>query len=475
MISDTSGLPSTSSPQDTSAPLLFPGHKIPDEVLLKIASFLPPSDLSHLQAVNRTWCQLLQDNILWKSLFQQHFPKTYASIELQCKPEETGQAGWWKNQYAKVTNALKNMAAGIVSIKDVAPAMPIGQVRVMRRYGDSLSGLISSSKLFKQPLTTGEIAKEISWPHMFHTVKIQPNKILVARLNSHVIDVWDGNNISQLLRDGEVPSETPSETIQPENTTIRFKVKGKYAIRAQSNGELDIWDHSTRTHLKTLHHPYPGIASVQIAHQKLYVGSTCGRLTIWDMATGEQLHTSKPCHSSIESIKATDKHVALLSNNGTLLIYDKDHIIKQTSPPFRYRKIAQFKLTDNTVTFARKDYQKKIFIDQLANLRNKMARTRLDACLPNGTCSEIEKLKVTEKLVIAGNATGSVFCWDAKSGKRLFLDSRSTGYVADLQFNEGALIVDRKQSPVTLYDFNTPTSIPESGSSSSGSSSSQHT
>ncbi|XP_057671149.1 F-box only protein 6-like [Diorhabda carinulata] len=83
--------------EDSNNGLILNDHYIPEEILIKILSFVPPKELLTLALVCKKWCNIIKSEMLWIDIYKRE------------NPHPTKWLPWYVYYVYCTTNAFKNM------------------------------------------------------------------------------------------------------------------------------------------------------------------------------------------------------------------------------------------------------------------------------------------------------------------------------------------------------------------------------
>ncbi|KAJ3450541.1 f-box and wd repeat domain-containing [Anaeramoeba flamelloides] len=161
---------------------------IPDEIILKIFTYLNPKEVTKVALSCRFFAGLTQDNFLWHSLYYKKYPwgPNIPYIDKQIDSYD------WRKKFQRRFNSDSNIRKRRFKLTSFRPAR--GQLYVECQYKNNLICLSTDDN--KMDLYEIELNEMTTYNHLFNLENIEPFSIHIAAYSS---DVFVSSTEKELL------------------------------------------------------------------------------------------------------------------------------------------------------------------------------------------------------------------------------------------------------------------------------------
>eukprot|EP01087_Luapelamoeba_hula_P005788 TRINITY_DN1583_c0_g2_i1.p1 TRINITY_DN1583_c0_g2~~TRINITY_DN1583_c0_g2_i1.p1 ORF type:complete len:499 (+),score=64.39 TRINITY_DN1583_c0_g2_i1:123-1619(+) len=333
---------------------------LPDELLLKVLSFLSETELSAVASVNQQWKRLAEDQLLWKRLYflrwrDKHFGdhRKMASSPLvlplkpghqqphpQPQPEEqqiiattdvevngaeegpvpqhevkkiVNNHKTWKRHYIRRHKIESNWKEGRFKVKTFPGSRAHTRVRCLQFDDEKLvMGSFDKKSVRVLDFHTRKSLAELSG-HTGGVMSLKFKKsILLSASRDKTVKMWDINNSSCVS----------TFTEHMASVWCLDWDGGSLAVSGSEDRLVKMWDLRTGDCVQSFSGHAKGIGSITFDEHYIGSGSRDKTVRMWDTRMQRCLHTLRGHTNSVRCLKFDDRRVVSGSWDNTIKIWD---------------------------------------------------------------------------------------------------------------------------------------------------------
>lgn len=314
-------IPSSMSPPSINHSVANGSHLIPfipQEILVKLCSYLNYKEAIHFGLANKRVSILLSDLYLWSLFLQKDFPISYVELKptlAQCPA-----------LYKQLAIVADHIEAGEYQMEkfllpNASTFFPSFAYPPFATFYDNkllfgLYGRQNDTIYYTLNLKTKETTQLFKWngTHINY-INICNGMLLSASSSSGTIAVWN-------LETGKMRQTVKGDQANIDCVTID---NGKL-FSASRDGTIAVWDLESGEELKlqTFNEGWPRVRIMIADHGKLFVALSDDTIKIWDLNTAKEIQTLVGHEALIVQMIVRNGQLISETEYGTIRIWDPD-------------------------------------------------------------------------------------------------------------------------------------------------------
>jgi len=290
---------------------------LPEELIIKIFSYLDPDTLNIVSWVCTSWNRIIRNEIIWKEAFLDRF---------EYMPYEKVSEGRWREEFTTRMNLIDLWKRGKPNVLEYRCMYPMADIfyadfNRRRLYTGWLDqGIISIS----DPSTGRTERRHINlfgdfMPQPVSCVKIDKDHIFVGECGGRITKI---SNFKDKLKN--LKHKKYSQRHEAAITCIEWlPTFTRLVVTGSADGRIMLWDTKHDTRIAVLSSYYDTAITSIIINPKKYiiVGNLAGQIQIWNVNVFDLISTKKPSEDDQE-IYLTMDYVIDMGNPIISLHYD---------------------------------------------------------------------------------------------------------------------------------------------------------
>lgn len=408
-----------------------PFSVLPDELCLRILTFIDARTLARSSQVSRRWRELVSDDMAWKSLCERHAYRRLSDdpprpgarhIPGSVQASTSGGQGFqhpygYSQGFAQAHNPL---VAGLSSsAPDLTRRMSMNPAAVLP---PTLTARASSSNTHSR--RSGR-PKAISYRSHF-------------KQRYQVETAWrHGGTVS-------------TRQITPDQGVVTsLHLTPSYIIVALDNAKIHVFDTEGR-HLRCLQGHVMGVWAMVPCGDMLVSGGCDRDVRVWDLTTGMAVHMLRGHTSTVRCLKMSGKDIAISgSRDTTLRVWDIRKGICKHVLIGHQASVRCLEIHGDLVVSGSYDTTARIW----SISEGRCLRTL------QGHFSQIYAIAFDGRRVATGSLDTSVRVWDPKDGRCLAQLQGHTSLVGQLQLRNDTLVTGGSDGSVRVWSLQTYSAI----------------
>ncbi len=363
--------PSTSSAVVQQNPPLL---RLPLELVIEILTRLNGEDNRACRSICKQWSQLLSGEVVWRSLFEKHFPHINSTkIENFQEAYKLLYSNFMNGVYASHTlkghsrliNSIVTFDGGFISGSDdgtikIWDLETFTCIKTLEGHSRPVTSLaISDGRLISAfyngtikiwDLETFTCIKTLEGHSRPVTSLAISDGRLISGSNDCTIKIWD------------LETFTCIKTLEGHSRPVAsLAISDGRLISGSHNGTIKIWDLETFTCIKTLEGHSRPVTSLAISDGRLISGSHDGTIKIWDLETFTCIETLEGHSRPVTSLAISDGRLISASCDRTFKIWDLKTLTYMTTLERDTAIVNSFILSDRKVILGSQDWTIRIW------------------------------------------------------------------------------------------------------------------
>ncbi|KAK1049354.1 hypothetical protein LTR74_017316 [Friedmanniomyces endolithicus] len=416
-----------------------PFSVLPNELCLRILTFIDARTLARSSQVTRRWRELVSDDMAWKSLCERHAYRRLSDdphatgarpipIPQQCPNSSYGGSagshglshpyGYSQQGFAAATAAAQASNSLISSLSPSAPDLT-------RRKSMTNAAVLPPTLTSRGSSSTRRKPKPISYRSHF-------------KQRYQVETAWrHGGTVS-------------TRQITPDQGVVTsLHLTPNYIIVALDNAKIHVFDTEGR-HLRCLQGHVMGVWAMVPCGDTLVSGGCDRDVRVWDLTTGMATHMLRGHTSTVRCLKMSGKDIAISgSRDTTLRVWDIRKGLCKHVLIGHQASVRCLEICGDLVVSGSYDTTARIW---------SMSEGR---CLHTlqGHFSQIYAVAFDGRRVATGSLDTSVRVWDPHTGRCLAQLQGHTSLVGQLQLRNDILVTGGSDGSVRVWSLQTFSAI----------------